>query len=100
MSSFSGERLLATVQFFNDQLITVSQFNFLWTEDVTVRLEFFQHSAVCRVVKPPVKLVLLVRTPTQHNRLYLLLPDSPLTPRGLDSIFFWGRIGLFIEIWG
>ena len=77
MSSFSEERLLGNVQFFNDQLITGPQFNVLWTLDVAVSLELFQQSALLRVVKPPVKFVLLVRTTTDCI-YYFPFPSSSL----------------------
>ena len=87
MSSSSEESSLVKVQFFNDQLLTVPQFDFFWTLNMAVRLELFQQAALLRLVKPPVNFVLLVCC----YRLYLLLPLSPLTPKGVYS---FGGVGL------
>ena len=83
MSSSSKERFLTKVEFFNDQMIIVAQLNFLWTLDVAVRLELFQKSAVFRLVKHPVKFVLLVRA---ADCIFI----TPLSSYSHGCIFFWG----------
>ena len=90
MSSFSEDRLMANVQFFNDQLITVPQFKFPWTLDVAVRLELFQQSTRGRVVKPPIKFVLLVRTTTDCIYYFPSLPWVYIL-LGKVSYRFWDK---------
>ena len=94
MSSSSKGRLLTKVEFFNDQhIVTVAQLDFLWTLDMAVRLEFFQQSTLFRLVKHPVKFVLLVRA---TDCIFI----APLSSYSHGSIYFWGGVGKIHETFG